>query len=116
MDERIKVAGPGCDTKPSHRVGVASYSHVLVWGAEMAPDGIVYAALYEYRGRVTIGGDVDPSAWEPAIYAAIRAGEAAKMPDCACRSGRICAKHGDDYARSWWFEAKRRRAEGVSRG
>lgn len=108
----VKVAGHNVKPPRGMAVFVARHSHLLVWGAEKDADGEIRAALYEYTGEVTMGGDVDPERWEPAIYSAIHAGELSIQFECNCSPGGLCRKHGDEAAREWWAEAKRRRAEG----
>lgn len=112
MGDRIKVAGHGIKRRMGEPMRSATHSHVLVWGAEKCDDGKVHAALYEYTGSVTIGGDADPERWEPAIYSAIHHGEWPTQFDCNCSAHGLCRKHGDKAALAWWDEAKRRRAGG----
>lgn len=104
---RTLIAGTPDTSAPPHRIPIASGRLVLVWGAAKLPDGNIVAQLYDYRGGVQVQGDDDPTCWRPCIYASISPGEKMRL-DCGCRAGRLCDRHGDDYALRWWFEAARR--------
>lgn len=112
MGERVKVAGHGIKRRMGEPLRFATHRHVLVWGAEKADDGEIRAALYEYSGSVTIGGDADPERWEPAIYSAIHPGDLPKQFECNCSAHGLCRQHGDRAARAWWAKAKWWRAVG----
>lgn len=108
MSDYTLIAGPGCPPSP-HRVPYTGRSCVLTICVELR-DGEPVSTLYS--GTDNPFDLLEKHQRYPVVMECLRveAGQKRreKMTDCTCRRGRVCVKHGPEWARRTWAEMERR--------